>query len=70
MQELLGDNNEFGIITENDEDSLYYGIKKMLLTPGLLEHYKDKAKERAEMFSTNKTVAAVEAMLSELVKEN
>ena len=70
MQELLGDNNEFGIVTENDEDSLYDGIKRMLTTPGLLDHYKCKAKERAEKFSTAKTVAAVEAMLSELVKES
>lgn len=70
MQELLGDKNEFGIITDNDEDSLYHGIKKMLLTSGLLDHYKCKAKERAEKFSTAKTVAAVEEMLLELAKEN
>lgn len=26
--ELLGKNNEYGIVTENNEDALYEGIKK------------------------------------------
>lgn len=61
--ELLGKNNEYGIVTENDEDALYEGIKKMLTTPNLLEAYAAKAKERGKVFSTKKTVKAVEEML-------
>lgn len=61
--ELLGENNEYGIVTENDEDALYEGIKKMLTTPNLLEAYAAKAKERGKAFSTEKTVKAVEEML-------
>lgn len=61
--ELLGKNNEYGIVTENDEDALYEGIKKMLTTPDLLEAYAAKAKERGKAFSTEKTVKAVEEML-------
>lgn len=61
--ELLGKNNEYGIVTENDEDALYEGIKKMLTTPNLLEAYAAKAKERGKAFSTEKTVKAVEEML-------
>lgn len=61
--ELLGENNEYGIVTENDEDALYEGIKKMLTTPDLLEAYAAKAKERGKAFSTEKTVKAVEEML-------
>ena len=61
--ELLGENNEYGIVTENDEDALYEGIKKMLTTPDLLETYAVKAKERGKAFSTEKTVKAVEEML-------
>lgn len=61
--ELLGENNEYGIVTENDEDALYKGIKKMLTTPDLLEAYAAKAKERGKAFSTEKTVKAVEEML-------
>lgn len=63
MEEMLGSNGEYGIITENNEDALYLGIRDMLTTPGKLEHYKEKAKERGGYFSTEQTVAAVEEML-------
>lgn len=66
MKEMLGENNEYGIVTENDEDALYEGIKKMLTTPDLLEAYAAKAKERGKVFSTEKTVKAVEEMLLSL----
>lgn len=66
MTELLGENNEYGIVTENNEDALYEGIKKMLTTPDLLEAYAAKAKERGKAFSTEKTVKAVEEMLLSL----
>lgn len=52
MTELLGENNEYGIVTENNEDALYEGIKKMLTTPDLLDAYAAKAKERGKAFST------------------
>lgn len=63
MVEMLGANNEYGLITEMDEDSLYEGIKKMISSPELLIHYKKKAVERGKDFSVEKTVAAVEKML-------
>lgn len=66
MTELLGENNEYGIVTENDEDALYKGIKKILTTPDLLDAYAAKAKERGKAFSTEKTVKAVEEMLESL----
>lgn len=65
MQEMLGD-NEYGVITENDEEALYQGIRDMLITPGKLKHYKEKAKERGGYFSTEQTVLAVEKMLEQL----
>lgn len=66
MKEMLGENNEYGIVTENDEDALYEGIKKMLTTEGMLEYYSEKALERGKKFSTEKTVKAVENMLLNL----
>lgn len=62
MEEMLGD-NEFGIITENNEDALYEGIKKLLDDRKLLEYYTKKAQERGVAFSTENTVQAVENML-------
>lgn len=66
MKEMLGENNEWGIVTENDEESLYAGIKKLLDNPQLLAHYKEKAAERGKTFSTENTVKAVEEMLLSL----
>lgn len=68
MEEILGD-NEFGIITENDENALYEGIKKMITEEGLLDYYKRQAAKRSDYFSKEKTVAACEEMFDNLVKE-
>lgn len=66
MKEMLGENDEWGIITENDEEALYQGIKRFLDDPKLYAHYKEKAAERGGWFSTENTVKAVEEMLLSL----
>ena len=66
MKEMLGENNEFGIVTENNTDALYHGIKRLLNDHKLLLFYRKKAKERGKVFSTQKTVYAVEQMLRDL----
>ncbi len=66
MKEMLGENNEYGIVTKNSEDALYEGIKSLLDNPELFKHYKEKAVERGKFFSTEKTVKAVEDMLLNL----
>lgn len=63
MKEMLGENNEYGIVTSNDEKSLYYGIKSLLDDSQLLAHYKRQAEIRGKYFSTEETVQAVERML-------
>ena len=68
MQEMLGD-NEYGVITENDEEALYRGIRDMLTTPGKLKYYKEKAKERGTSFNTSQTVRAVENMLESIIEK-
>lgn len=69
MKEMLGANNEFGVIVENNEDALYWGIKKMIDNPKLLKHYKKMALQRGKDFSTEKTVNAVQKMLIQLLEE-
>lgn len=66
MKEMLGEHNEWGIVTENDEEALYQGIKRLLDDPALLAHYKEKAVQRGRTFSTENTVKAVEDMLLSL----
>lgn len=65
-KELLGDNDEYGIVTENSEDALYDGVYKMLSENDLLEYYKNQAEIRGKRFSTELTTKAVEDMLESL----
>ena len=65
MEEMLG-NNQYGVITENDEEALYFGIRDLLKTPKLLSYYASKASERGSFFSTKRTVQAVETVLESL----
>ncbi|MBR0381858.1 MAG: glycosyltransferase [Eubacterium sp.] len=67
MKEMLGNNNEYGIITNNDEKSLYEGIKKLLDNPELLKHYKSQAQKRGEDFITKRTVNATQEMFISLL---
>lgn len=69
MQEMLGNNNEYGVIVENDEESLYNGIKMLLDNSMMLKHYKDMAVLRGKDFSTSVTVNAVQNMLVKLMEK-
>lgn len=66
MKEMLGESDEYGVVTENSEDALYAGIKRLLDNPDLLAHYKEQAQIRGKAFGTSKTVRAVEKTLLEL----
>ena len=66
MKEMLGDTNEYGVVTENSEEALYQGIKNLLDCPERLAHYKQQAEIRGKNFSTENTVRAVEEMLLSL----
>ena len=66
MKEMLGENNEYGLVVENDDEALYQGIKRFLAEPGLLEYYTKQAKVRGKDFSMRKTVRLVENKLIEL----
>lgn len=66
MKEMLGDNNEYGIITENSEEDLYLGIKCLLDVPEVYKHYKRQAKVRGNVFKKENTVKAVEDFFESL----
>ncbi|MGN0357587.1 MAG: glycosyltransferase [Blautia sp.] len=69
MKEMLGEDNEYGLVVENNDEVLYQGIKRFFVEPGLLEHYRKQAEIRGKEFSTEKTVQAVENMLLQLCEE-
>lgn len=66
MKEMLGENNEYGIITEMSEESLYENIKEMILDKNKLAHYTKQAKMRGKDFNKENTVKAVEIFMEEL----
>ena len=69
MKEMLGKHDEYGIVTENSENALFQGIKRLLDDPALLAYYREKAAERGKLFCTEQTVRAVENQLLKLCEE-
>lgn len=64
MAELLK-NGESGIITENDDEAFYEGLKRLLTDASLLEHYRGKAVERGKDFNIETLMKPIEALLLE-----
>ena len=62
MREMLGEHNEWGVVTENTDEALYAGIRSLLMQPELLRHYRTQAALRGRSFSTDATVKAVEKL--------
>lgn len=63
MLELLG-NSEYGLITENSDDALYEGVKKLILDEKLRNEYKAMAKKRADEFSVQGRIKDVLELFS------
>ncbi len=66
MKELLGENNEFGVVMENSEQGLYQGLKGLLHDSKKLAYYKQQAKSRGEAFQDAQTVKTVEELMEGL----
>lgn len=66
MKEMLGHNNEFGIVTKNDENSLCKGIVELLMHPEKLAYYTKQSAIRGTIFQTDETVKKVERLLISL----
>ncbi len=66
MKELLGENNEFGIVTENDDEALYQAVRQIFTDGAFREAYRQRAKKRAEDFDLEKATKAAEDLLLSL----
>lgn len=58
-KEVLGDNNEYGIVTENNEDALYDAIRKMISEKEFYNDYRSRVCQRSGFFDTEETVRKV-----------
>lgn len=66
MREILG-NSEYGLITENSEDGVFEGMKKMLTDKALYLKYKEAAVLRGEYFKKEKAVLKTESFFESLI---
>ena len=62
MWEMLGHNNEYGVVTDNNEEALLEGILSLIKDPEKLVYYQKQARERGAVFNTENTVKAVEQL--------
>ena len=69
MKEMLGYNNEFGIVTKNDEKALYEGIAELYKQPEKLAFYRKQTSIRGTIFQTTETVRKVEQLLISIWKQ-
>lgn len=69
MEEMLGQNNEYGIVVGGtDENKLYIGLKAMIGSTENREKYQDKSMERSKIFSKENTVSEVEKLFESMME--
>ena len=68
MDELLG-NNDYGIVTDNDDTSFLEGLRNVLSHPMLLEEYSNKASLRSKHFSKEKLTAQNEDLFFRILEK-
>ena len=56
-------NNKYGLITENNEESLYEGLKNIITNKELYVYYKNKVKERSVFFEQEILVNRIEKII-------
>lgn len=66
-KEILGENNEYGLVVANEEEAIYQGLKRFLSDPALAAHYQQAASDSFHRFSVEETVGQVEALFDRLV---
>ncbi len=63
MRELLGNDNEYGIITENSENGLYEGLKSLLEDKEKYQHYQKKILERKNIFCLKNAIEEIQKLI-------
>ena len=63
MREILGQNGEYGLICDNNEDALYEALKDILSNKEKYEYYKNKISERKYIFNIKESVKNIEKLL-------
>ena len=67
MKEILGANNEYGIVCPNNEEGLLNGVISIISDKNVLDYYRNKAVERSSFFEPETTVDAFLSLMDEVV---
>ena len=67
MVELLGSNNEYGIITENNTNELYKAVEQIVTDKELYQHYKMEALKKKDILIQTDNSKPVVRLFSELL---
>jgi len=65
--ELLGEDNQYGIVVENSEDGIFDGMQQMLTSSEKRHHYAKQAVERSKFFSKSNCMERIESMFDNLL---
>lgn len=69
MEELLG-RSEYGVIAEDSDDGLYYGLKQLLSSESLLAKYQRSAKQKGSTLKGKLTVLEAEHLFQNVLQDN
>lgn len=67
MEEMLGENNEYGIIVPNDEENLYFALKSLITDKEKLSNYTSQAEIRGRVFGVENTIKNHESMFDKVL---
>lgn len=63
MKEILGEKNEYGVVTKNDDAALYQAVRLFLTNTSYREMYQARALERAKTFDQKRSIQTAEDFL-------
>lgn len=62
-KEILGDDNECGMVVENDAVGIYEGLKAVLTDKELEKKYQENIKKRSELFNLRNSIGQIEDII-------
>ena len=63
MREILGSNNDYGMIVENSSEGLYNGIKELITNESLRNQYKENIKKISNQFNLETRIKQIEEII-------
>ena len=70
MKELLGENNKYGLITQNSEEALYEAVRTVVMNATILSDLTEKAIYRGKQFSKKELLKCTEAFFDKIMGHN